>query len=63
MNNVSSNCLLDTATDVDSSLILSTLKMEAKRSSETSGLTRLTWHHIQEDGILRSQRRVNLRLY
>jgi hypothetical protein len=36
----------------DVSLILSTLKMEAARSSETTALTRPTWHHVSEDGIL-----------
>jgi hypothetical protein len=39
--------------NVPSSLIRSTLKMEAIRSSETSVLTRATRRHIIEDGILR----------
>jgi hypothetical protein len=34
------------------SLILSTLMMEAIRSSETSGLTRTTWCHIPGEDIL-----------
>jgi hypothetical protein len=52
-----------TANVVSSSLILSTLIMEEKRSSETSVLTRATWRHIQEDGILHSHRRENLKFY
>jgi hypothetical protein len=39
-------------TDVPSSSILATLKMDVKRSSETLVLTRATWHNISEDGIL-----------
>jgi hypothetical protein len=35
-----------------SSLILSTLMMEAKRSFETSVPTKALWHHIPGDGIL-----------
>jgi hypothetical protein len=34
-------------------LFFSTLMMEAMRSSETSGFTIATWHHLPEDGILR----------
>jgi hypothetical protein len=41
-----------TAYIVHSSLILSTLMMEAIYSSETSLITRATLHHIPEDGIL-----------
>jgi hypothetical protein len=37
-----------------SSPILVTLTVEALRSSETSALTRGTWHNIPEDGILHS---------
>jgi hypothetical protein len=33
--------------------IISTLKMAAIISFETSIITRATWHHITEDGILR----------
>jgi hypothetical protein len=33
------------------------------RSSETSILTRVTWRHIPEDGILHSHRRENLKSY
>jgi hypothetical protein len=39
------------------------MKMEATRSSETSVLTRSTWHHIPEDDTLRSHRRENLKSY
>jgi hypothetical protein len=45
------------------SLILPTQMMEAVYFSETSVLTRSTWHHIPEDGILYSHRRENLRSY
>jgi hypothetical protein len=44
--------LLLTANVVPNPLILFTLMMEAMRSSETSHLTRTTWRHIPEDGIL-----------
>jgi hypothetical protein len=44
--------LLVTANTVCSLLILVTLMMKALHSSETSVLTRATWHNIQEDGIL-----------
>jgi LAS superfamily LD-carboxypeptidase LdcB len=37
--------------------------MEATHSSETSVLTRVTRHHILEDGILQSHRRENLKTY
>jgi hypothetical protein len=40
-------------------LILSTLKMQARRSSETSVLTRPTRRHIPNDGILHDHRREN----
>jgi hypothetical protein len=41
-----------TANDVPTSRILFTPMMEAIPSSETSVLTRATWWHIPEDGIL-----------
>jgi hypothetical protein len=42
-------------------LILFTLIMEEIRSSGTSVLTRFTWRHIPEDGILHSHRRESLK--
>jgi hypothetical protein len=48
---------------VPSLLILSTVKMEATHSCETSILTRPLQRHIQEDGILHSRRRENLKSY
>jgi hypothetical protein len=47
-------CLIGTANTVPSSLIVSTLKMEVTCSFETSVLTKPTWYHIPEDGILHS---------
>jgi hypothetical protein len=54
--------LLVTA-NVPSSLNLFTLMMEAISCSETSVLTRSTRRHIQEDDILHSHRRENLKSY
>jgi hypothetical protein len=51
------------AVNVPSSLILSTLVIQAIRSSETSVLTSATRRHIQKDGILHSHRRGNLNSY
>jgi hypothetical protein len=43
--------------------ILSTLKIEEERSSETPVLTKPTRRHIPEDGILRSHSSENLKSY
>jgi hypothetical protein len=48
---------------VPSSLILSTLMIEAIRYSETLVLRRGTQRHIPDDGILHSHRRGNLNSY
>jgi hypothetical protein len=56
-------CEVFSADAVLSSPILSTLKMEATKSSEMSVLTRSTRRHIPEDGILHSHRRENLKYY
>jgi hypothetical protein len=55
--------LLVTTSVVPSWLILFTLMMEAIHTPETSVLKRATRRNIQEDRILRSHRRGNLKSY
>jgi hypothetical protein len=57
------NQLLVTANTVIISLILLILIMDAIRFSETSALTRVTRRYMQEDDILHSHRRENLKSY
>jgi hypothetical protein len=59
---ISCDCRPQAPTHVDSSLAdFSTLKMEEKRSSETSVHTGSTQRHIPDDGILHSHRCENLK--
>jgi hypothetical protein len=53
----------DVSEELNASIIMVTLMMEALSSSETSGLTRATRHNITEDAILHSHRRENLKSY
>jgi hypothetical protein len=55
--------LLVTANVALSSPILATMMMAVILSSETSILTRAIWRNIQEDGILYSHSRENLKSY
>jgi hypothetical protein len=55
--------LLVTANVIPSSLILVTLIMQAKHSSETSDLTRAPRRNIPEDNILLSHCRENLKAF
>jgi hypothetical protein len=53
----------DVAAHVPSSRSLSTLKMEATRSSEISDIRRATWRHILEDSIFPNRLYKNLKSY
>jgi hypothetical protein len=55
--------LLVTANFVLSSSNVVTLRIEVRRSSETSVLIRATRRHIREDGILHTRRRENQKSY
>jgi hypothetical protein len=54
--------LLLTVNVVHSSMILSTLMMQATCSSETSVLTKATWRHFPEGCIIRSHLSENLEM-
>jgi hypothetical protein len=53
--------LLLTANTIHSSLVFSTLMMEALGSSETPVLTWAIWYHVSEDSIRYDHRRENLK--
>jgi hypothetical protein len=56
-------CRLLVTANIPSSPILVTLMTEALSSSETSDITRATQRNIQEDDILHSHSRENLKSY
>jgi hypothetical protein len=62
-NQPARNDVIVTANVVPSSLILTTLTMEAICSFETLVLTRATWRNIPEDSALHSHCRENLKSY
>jgi hypothetical protein len=63
MLGVTSNRRMLVSSNIPSSLILTTVMMEAIPSSVTFVLTRAAWRNIPEDGILHSHHRENLKSY